>query len=114
MTLRLKIPSITAQEAVATAGALSTIIYSSRMTDSEAGTYTLADPGDNYGNHGLYKYITNTSDASHTLTPANFVGGTSMTVPATADVYLIWQYGGDDSFSGNWSLIRFTGSVSIT
>jgi hypothetical protein len=111
--LQLKINAHNAQESVSSAGALATDVYSSIMTDGSSGTYTLADPSNSFGNHGLYKVARNDSAVSHTLTPSNFSGGTSMTCPAGSEVYLLWCYDDDESYAGEWGLIRHSGGITI-
>lgn len=114
MALQLRMMVHSTQESVASAGALDPAKYSSVMTDGVAGVYTLADPANNFNNHGLLKYVRNDSAVTHTLTPTNFTQGTSMSVPANADVYLVWCYDDDESFAGSWGLCRFEGAVTIS
>lgn len=96
----------------ATTGSIDTDAFIQNLTDSNTGTYTLANPEEEYDYNGFLTFVINKSSVSHTLTPANFNDGGSITMPASSYCQLLWRYDGEEDFNGSWYL-AFNQAVTI-
>lgn len=104
--VRIQSPFIFANEEISASGALSLSVPVSFINNSGGVgfTLTLADGNqDGEMKHVVVKSIN--SGVSHTLTPANFTNGTTITLDSNGDaVSLIWS-------DGNWILLNNSGAT---
>lgn len=111
--VKLKI-SDEVEEDLSVAGAIDPNKYHTLLSGpTPADTFTLSDPDENYENDGLYKHIRNESGVAHDIT-GGYRTGTSANMPNNSQVYLLWRYDDDESFDGDWIMIRQRRGVVIT
>ncbi len=96
----------------ASTGAIDIDAFVQNLTDTVSGTYTLANVTDEYDYNAFLTFIINKSSVSHTLTPANFNDGGSITMPASSFCQLIWKFDGEETFDGSWHL-AFNQNITV-
>ncbi len=95
----------TSGETLTSAGAVSTTIHYTTLDLATSSTFTLADPANDYDTEGTLKYIRNVGLTHHTIT-GGFDTGSSITVDGDSFCYILWKYDNDQSFAGDWVILR--------